>query len=102
MKHTFLKAVLLSASVFFAFSAQASGPFNDSSRAIEHSAQAALYASSAGVKSVAVAASLPLMAIGVVGDLADSAAEALWESANQPLEIGEDVYTRLPPPNAAN
>jgi hypothetical protein len=87
-------ATLLSLSmpVFAGGSAQ---HFSDS---LDHSAQALGHVTVAGLKLVSGAVAIPLMMSGEIGKASGEIGESLWEEANAPLPITEEVITVGPTP----
>ncbi len=87
-------ATLLSLSmpVFAGGSAQ---HFSDS---LDHSAQALGHVTVAGLKLVSGAVAIPLMISGEIGKASGEIGESLWEEANAPLPITEEVITVGPTP----
>ncbi len=90
-------ATLLSLSmpVFAGGSAQ---HFSDS---LNHSAQALAHSTVAGLKLISGAVAIPLMMSGEIGKASGEIGEALWEEANTPLPIAEEVITAGPTPAEA-
>lgn len=85
----------LSTPVFAGGSAQ---HFSD---ALNHSAQAMAHSTAAGIKVVSGVVALPLMMGGEIGKVSGDIGEALWDEANTPLPIGEDIVTAGPAPAEA-
>jgi len=87
-------ATLLSLSmpVFAGGSAQ---HFSDS---LDHSVQALGHVTVAGLKLVSGAVAIPLMMSGEIGKASGEIGESLWEEANAPLPITEEVITVGPTP----
>ena len=85
----------LSVSVYAGGSAQ---HFSDS---LDHSAQALGHVTVAGLKLVSGAVAIPLMMSGEIGKASGDIGEALWEEANTPLPIAEEIITAGPTPAQA-
>ncbi len=69
--------------------------FSDS---LDHSAQALGHVTVAGLKLVSGAVAIPLMMSGEIGKASGEIGESLWEEANAPLPITEEVITVGPTP----
>ncbi len=72
--------------------------FSDS---LDHSAQALAHSTVAGFKLVSGAVAIPLMIGGEIGKASGEIGESLWEEANTPLPITEEVITVGPTPAEA-
>ncbi len=67
-----------------------------------HGSKAAGHSLAAGGKTVAGVAAVPLMAIGVLGEISGEAGEELWEQASgKPLPIADETVTSAPTPAEA-
>ena len=69
--------------------------FSDS---LDHSVQALGHVTVAGLKLVSGAVAIPLMMSGEIGKASGEIGESLWEEANAPLPITEEVITVGPTP----
>ncbi len=72
--------------------------FSDS---LDHSAQALAHSTVAGFKLVSGAVAIPLMISGEIGKASGEIGESLWDEANTPLPITEEVITDGPTPAEA-
>lgn len=79
----------------------ASGSTQHAAASVEHSVQAVAHSTAAGVKLVSGAVAVPLMLSGEIGKAAGEIGEALWEEANTPLPIADEVITAGPSPAEA-
>lgn len=90
-----LAAMLLAESAF-ADSTQ------NASNASKDSAEASAKLAASGVQLTMGAVAVPLAVAGAVtagaGDVALAISADLWEGANAPLEVSDEVLTALPPP----
>lgn len=68
---------------------------------LDHSAQAIGHSTAAGVKLVSGAVAIPLLMGGEIGKVSGEIGEVLWEEANTPLPITEEVITASPTPAKA-
>ena len=71
------------------------------SDALNHSSQAVAHSTAAGFKFVSGAVAIPLMVGGEIGKAGGDIGEALWDEANTPLPISEDIITTGPSPAEA-
>jgi hypothetical protein len=90
-------AILLS----FSISACAGGSAQHFSDSLDHSTQALAHSTAAGIKFVSGAIAIPLMMSGEIGKVSGEIGEELWEEANTPLPITEEVITAGPTPAKA-
>ena len=95
--------VLSAAGVILSFSMPvfAGGSAQHFSDSIDHSAQAIAHSTVAGIKLVSGALAIPLMMSGEIGKASGDIGEALWEEANTPLAITEEIITAGPTPAKA-
>ena len=87
--------------LFIAMPASAGGSLQHFGQSLEHSAQAVANGTVGSLKVISAAASLPLMAAGEVGKVSGELGEELWEEANTPLPISDEVVTAGPRPEQA-
>ena len=85
----------LSAPVF------AGGSAEHFSESLGHSVQAVGHSTVAGFKLVSGSVAIPLVIVGEIGKASGEAGEALWEEANTPLPLTEQVLTVGPSPAEA-
>lgn len=71
----------------------------NASNASADSAEASARLAASGVQLTMGAVAVPLVAIGTI---AEGTGEALWEAANAPLEVSDEVLTAVPPPALAD
>lgn len=86
---------------FFSGPAFGGGASEHVSAAVTHSGNAVAHTSVAAVKLVSGAVAAPLMVSGEVGKASGRMGEALWEEANTPLPVTDEVITAGPPPARA-
>lgn len=79
--------------------AQAGEASRQSGQSLEHSAQAVGHLSVGTVKAASGVVAIPLQATGKAGELSGQAGEGLWEYANEPLEVGDEIITKSPTPD---
>jgi hypothetical protein len=84
-----------------AMPASAGGAAEHFSESVAHSAQAVGHSAAAGFKVVFAAAAVPLMVVGEIGKASGQIGEELWEEANRPLEVTEEVVVAGPTPAEA-
>lgn len=92
-------AALISLGITAPIGAQSS--IQHSGQAIIHSANAFGHSIEGGAKLVSGVVAIPLVAAGAVGELSGEVGNALWETANAPLPISDEVVTVGPPPSEA-
>lgn len=92
-------AALLSLGITSAAGAQSS--IQHSGQAVIHSANAFAQSVEGGAKLVSGVVAIPLIAAGAVGELSGEVGNTLWETANAPLPISDEVVTAGPPPSDA-
>ena len=68
---------------------------------LNHSAQAIAHSTAAGIKLVSGSIAIPLIIGGEIGKASGEAGAALWEEANTPFPITEEVITAGPSPAEA-
>lgn len=81
--------------------AGAQSSIQHSGQAVIHSANAFGHSVQGGAKLVSGVVAIPLIAAGAVGELSGEVGNALWETANAPLPISDEVVTVGPPPSEA-
>jgi hypothetical protein len=99
MKH--LTGAILLSPLFFTTAAQADS-INNLSGAIGDSAEASAQVVAAGGQVAIGAVALPLSVVGsgaeMVGGASQDLADELWDAANAPLIVDQDVVIAVPPP----
>jgi len=100
MKHTTLIRTIGSTAILLSLSipVYAGGSAQHFSDSIDHSAQALGHVTVAGLKLVSGAVAIPLMISGEIGKAIGEIGETLWDEANTPLPITEEVITDGPTP----
>lgn len=81
--------------------AMAGGIAHHLSESLDHSAQAIVHTTAAGFKLVSGVIAIPLMAGGEIGKVSGEIGEELWDEANSPLPVTEEVITSGPAPAEA-
>jgi len=79
----------------------AGGSAQHFSNSLDHSVQALGHSTVAGFKLVSGAVAIPLMISGEIGKASGEIGESLWDEANAPLPITEEVITVGPTPAEA-
>jgi hypothetical protein len=95
---TISSAVIL---LSFSMPVLAGGSAQHLSDSLNHSLQALAHSTAAGFKLVSGVVAIPLMVSGEIGKASGEIGEALWEEANTPLPITEEVITAGPTPAEA-
>jgi hypothetical protein len=101
MNHKYLVSIVTPMLLLLSGMAHANGSLQHFSNAVDHSAQAVAHSSAAGIKLVSGAVAIPLMIGGEIGKASGDIGEALWDDANTPLLITDDVMTIGPSPAKA-
>jgi len=103
MKH--IKLIQTSSSIAMLLSLSipviAGGSAQHFSDSLDHSVQAIGHSTVAGLKLVSGAVAIPLMMSGEIGKASGEIGESLWDEANTPLPITEEVITVGPTPAEA-
>lgn len=79
--------------------AHAGGAATHSGQSLQHSAQAVGHLSVGTVKTASGIVAVPLEVVSKTGELSGQAAGGLWEYANEPLPIGDEIITVGPSPD---
>ena len=79
--------------------AHAGGAATHSGQSFQHSAQAVGHLSVGTVKTAAGIVAVPLEVVSKTGELSGQAAGGLWDYANEPLPIGNEIITAGPSPD---
>ncbi len=100
MKQTTLIRTIGSTAILLGLSTPvyAGGSAQNFSDSLDHSAQAVALSTVAGLQLVSGAVAIPLMITGEIGKASGEIGESLWEEANAPLPITEEVFTAGPTP----
>ncbi len=100
MKHTTFIRTICSTAILIGLSTlvYAGGSPQHFSDSLDHSAQSLGHLTVAGLKLVSGAVAVPLMMTGEIGKASGEIGESLWEEANTPLPITEEVVTAGPTP----
>ena len=69
-----------------------------SAQSLEHSTQAIGHISVGTVKAASGIVAIPFGAVGKAGELSGQAGDGMWEFANEPLEISDEIITVGPTP----
>ncbi|MEM8844457.1 MAG: mechanosensitive ion channel protein MscS [Pseudomonadota bacterium] len=96
--NTYLISALMGLSLMTSM-AHAGEGIRHSGQSLEHSAQAAGHLSVGTVKTASGVIAIPLKATGKVGELSGQAGDDLWDYANEPFEVGDEVITKTPTPD---
>lgn len=71
------------------------------SHSLDHSVRAIGHSTATGFKLVSGIVSIPLMIAGEIGKASGDVGDALWEEANKPLPITDEIITAGPTPAEA-
>ena len=103
MKHIKFIQTISSTAMLFSLSMPviAGGSAQHFSDSLDHSVQALGHSTVAGLKLVSGAVAIPLMMSGEIGKASGEIGESLWDEANSPLPITEEIITVGPAPAEA-
>ncbi len=100
-----IQKIVVTAALIIAVSAPpvfADGSVQHASKASVHASKAIGHTLAAGGKVVAGVAAVPLIAVGVVGEISGKAGEELWQQASgEPLPITDETVISAPTPAQA-